>query len=178
MIVRQRDDEGLVVKRRGFDAWLVERIRDDDRIERTLFQRLEQVGGKILFDDQLQVRRALLQFRNQAGQQVGADGVNHAEPELSRQRVLALLRDFGQDLRLLKYDIGLVDDLLTDLGNANFVLRTALEQAHVQLFLEFFDRDTERGLADETGLGRLAEVIFLGYRNDVTEFGQSHDCIG
>ena len=44
--------------------------------------------------------------------------------------------------RFLQYDIGLVDYLLADFGDTDFILGAALEQANVELFLQFLYRDT------------------------------------
>ena len=55
MVTRQGDDERLLVQRGGFDARFVKRIGDDDGVERALLERLEQVGGEIFFDNQLQI---------------------------------------------------------------------------------------------------------------------------
>ena len=41
------------------DAGFLERIRDDDCIQRPLFKRLKQVGGEVFLDDQFQIGRGL-----------------------------------------------------------------------------------------------------------------------
>ncbi|KAG0928700.1 hypothetical protein G6F31_017620 [Rhizopus arrhizus] len=50
----------------------------------------------------------------------------------------------------------------------------AVEQRHAQLVFQLAYRDGQRRLADETGLGRPAEMPFARDGDDVLEFGESH----
>jgi hypothetical protein len=51
---------------------------------------------------------------------------------------------------------------------------TALEDLHVELFLELLDRHAERGLRHEAGFGRAAEVALARHGDDVLQLGQGH----
>jgi hypothetical protein len=60
---------------------------------------------------------------------------------------------------------------VTDLAAA------ALEDLHVELFLELLDRHAERGLRHEAGLGGAAEVPLAGHGDDVLQLGEGHEAI-
>ena len=59
-------------------------------------------------------RRALVQRRNQVGEQVRRDGVNGAETKHSHQLVAPGLRDIADVRRLLEDLLRLLDDALAD----------------------------------------------------------------
>ena len=63
-------------------------------------------------------------------------------------------------------------DLLAERRRQDLLL-AALEQ-HAELFLELLDRDAQRRLAHVATLGRAAEMLLLGQRDDVAEFGEGH----
>ena len=78
-------------------------------------------------DDWPVIRAALEQDRRRTFRRRGtllataAVVVMAAVPEPTGERVLALFGDLTEDLRLLQYDLRLVDDLLADFGNADFI---------------------------------------------------------
>ena len=48
------------------------------------------------------------------------------------------------------------------------------EQGHAQFVLQLAHRHAQRGLADATGFGGVAEMSFAGNRDDVAQFVQGH----
>ena len=86
------------------------------------------------------------------------------------QHALGDLLDGGG---LLDDGLRLPHDLLAQRRGADLA-GTALEDLHVELFLELLDRHAERGLRDEAALGRAAEVPFARDGDDVAQFGQRH----
>ncbi|MCY1547220.1 hypothetical protein D9M68_832640 [compost metagenome] len=99
--------------------------------------------------------------------------MDDADAQRARQRIVALARDFLDAGAFFKHLLRLRDNALADGGDAHLGA-AALEQGHAQFVLQLADRDRERGLADETGLGSPAEVPLSRYRDDVLEFGESH----
>ena len=49
-----------------------------------------------------------------------------------------------------------------------------LEEQHAELVLELLDRDRQRRLGNEAGVGGAAEVALARHGHDVLELGQGH----
>jgi len=89
------------------------------------------------------------------------------------QRIVALAGDLLDAGAFLQHFLRLRHDALAD-GRHAHLGAAALEQGHAQLVLQLADRHRQGRLADETGLGRTAEMPFARHRDDVFEFGQCH----
>lgn len=116
---------------------------------------------------------AALEREHQLGQQVGADGVDHAQRQRPGQRVLAALGDFLDGRRLLQHALGLAHDLLAQRSHRDLA-GAAFKELHIQLFFQLLDGHRERGLRDIAGIGRVAKVLFARHGHDVLEFGEGH----
>ncbi len=170
---RHRDDERLVVERRDREAGVGKWLGHDCRVELARAQQLEQLGGEVLLQHERHLRDALDRLAHELGQQVRADGVDHPEREQPVQRILPALRGLPDLRRLLDDRLRLAHDLLADRRHTHLV-GAALEDAHVELFLELLDRHRERRLRNEAGLGGAPEMLLARHRDDVSELGQGH----
>ncbi len=129
VIARQHHHEFLVVQRPGGEAVQVHRQGDDGDVQLVVAQLLQQHGGEVFLDHQRHQRRAPAQLRHQAGQQVGADRVNGADPQRSGQFVLAFAGDILDPPGLGQHAPRLGDDALADRRRPRFAA-DALEQRH------------------------------------------------
>ncbi len=110
---------------------------------------------------------------SKCGNKYGPDGVDDAEAQRPRQRVLALLRDILDDGGLFQRALRLGDDALAH-GRERDLRHAALEQHHPQLLFQLADRHAQRGLADEAGLRGAAKMTLTRHRHDVTQSGEGH----
>ena len=142
-------------------------------VELARAQQLEQLGGEVLLQHERHLRHALDRLANELGQQVRADRVDHAERERAAERILPALGGLLDLRRLLDHRLRLAHDLLADRRHAHLV-GAALEDAHVELFLELLDRHRQRRLRDEARLGGAPEVLLARDRDDVAKLGERH----
>ena len=99
--------------------------------------------------------------------------MDDADAQGAGQRVVPLPRDLFDAGAFFKHFLGLRDDALADRRHADLGA-AAFEQRHAQFVFQLAYRDGQRRLADETGLGRPAEMPFARDGDDVLEFGESH----
>ena len=138
-----------------------------------LTQQLHQAYREVFLQQQRHLRGAADLHRHQLGQQVRPNGVDDADAQGAGQRVVALPRDLFDAGAFFQHFLRLRDDALADGGDAHLGAAT-LKQRHAQFVFQLAYRDGQRRLADETGLGRPAEMPFARNRDDVLEFGESH----
>ncbi|MCY1417326.1 hypothetical protein D9M71_328580 [compost metagenome] len=165
--------ERLVEQLFGQHVGLFERQGDDDRVQFAGAQLVAEDVGEVFLDVQRHLRRDLVQLRNQVREQVWADGVDRADLERRNQLVFAGLGQLADALRLFEHLLRLGDDAFADRGQAHGAL-AALEDQHAQLVLELLHADREGRLADVAALGGAAEMLLLGERDDVAQFGEGH----
>ena len=137
-------------------------------------QHLEQLGGEVFLQHQRHLRHARDRSAHQVGQQVGADGVDHAEPQRAGQRVLAVLGDFLDAGRLVEHALRLAHDLLAQRRHRDFAAAALEKLARSSSSSSFLMATDKRRLRDVAGFGRLAEMFFAGDGDDVFEFSKSH----
>jgi hypothetical protein len=148
-------------------------LGQDGAVDLAGAQHLQQLDGEVLLQHQRHLRGARDGVAHQLGQQVGADGVDHAQRQRPGQRVLAALGDFLDGRRLLQHALGLAHDLLAQRSHRDFA-SAAFKELHIQLFFQLLDGHRERGLRDIAGIGRVAKVLFARHGHDVLEFGEGH----
>ena len=95
--------EFFVVQRVGFGARFVERVSHDDGVHFAALEHFCQPCGVVFFQDQRHVRRQDAQCRNQARQQVGADGEDHPQLQRPCQLVLVFAGQAFHQLGLLQH---------------------------------------------------------------------------
>ena len=166
MLARHQHIERLIVERQGQYIGFVERQSDDDRVQFAIAQLVAQHMGEVFFDVQRHLRGDPVQLRNQVRKQVRADGVNGTDLERGGQLVLAGLGQFANALGLLQYLLRLGDDAFTYRGKAHGTF-AALKNQHTEFVFQFFHTHRQGRLADVATFSRVAEVLFLGERNDV-----------
>src|SRR5690606_14247000 len=176
MLGRKQYAEGFVVHWLGEDIDFFERQGDDDYIKLAIAQLVAQHVSKIFLDIQRHFRRALVQQRDQLGEQVGTNGVDGADPQGSGQLVFAGLGQFADGLCLLQYPPGLGYYAFTDRGYPHGAL-AALEQQHTKLLFQFFYANRERRLAHMTPFGSTSKMLLLGQGNNIAQLGKSHSRI-
>jgi hypothetical protein len=160
---RHRRDEGLVVQRRDGQAGVGEGLGHDGAVDLAGAQHLQQLDGEVLLQHQRHLRRARDHLAHQVGQQVGPDGVDHAQAQRAGQRVLAALGDLLDGGGLLQHALRLRTISLAQRRDGHFV-GAALEELDLQLVLELLDGHRQRRLRHEAGLGRACRSAFRGRR--------------
>lgn len=117
---------------------------------------------------------SIIAFTN--GQQIGADGVDHAQAQRAGERVLVLLGQFLDGGGLLQHALGLGHDLRAQRRDGNLGA-APFKQYDTQLVFELLDGNRERRLGHVTGFGGVSEVFRSRNSDDVFQFGQCHECI-
>jgi hypothetical protein len=158
------DAEGFVVERCQRQSGVREGLGQDGAVQFAGAQHLEQLDGEVFLQHQRHLRCALDDLAHQLRQQVGADGVDDPEAQRAGQRIAAALGDLPHRGGLLQHRLGLAHQLLAQRGHRDLVA-AALEDLHVELFLELLDGHAERGLRHMAGLGGTAEVQLAGHRD-------------
>ena len=170
---RHQGHEGLFVERRGEHSMLLERQGDDDGVHLAVLELFSQHMGVVLFQDQGHLGRALGQFVDQVGKEIGADGVDGAHPQGRGELILALGDDLLDFASLFEDPLGLGHHLFAHRGDGHLPL-TPFEKLYPQLALQLLHRHAQSRLADEAGLGGTSEMAGPGHRHDVFEFVQGH----
>ncbi len=145
----------------------------DDHVQIAALEGFGQTGGVVLLDQQRHRRRRRMDPRNQVRQEVGSDGVDHAQLEGAGQRIAAGSGEFLDLARFEQHLFGLGDNARADVGDFH-VGCAALEEGHRQLVLKLLDGDGKRRLADVATFGGMPEVALTGQRNKVAKIGKRH----
>ena len=132
--------EGLFVEKLGRHTRRLKRHGDDRGVYASALERCFELLGQVLLDLERHLRRALVERRNEIGQQVRRDRVDDTEPEQSHELVSPRLRDLADMCGFLEDLLRLLDNALADGRNRDLRL-AALEELRAELFLELLDRD-------------------------------------
>ena len=173
VVRRQRDHEVFLQQCLTAEAFRIDGIGDDGKVQRAFRQLFHEVVGLILQQHEAQLRKGTPEGGGDPGQQIGRDGGNQSNPEFARQRVLMGPRGFHDFLDPVENQACPVGDLVPEFGDHDTPL-IALDELHAELLLELFDLCAERRLADETALRRPSEVVLLGQGDEVTECPDTH----
>ena len=150
-----------------------QRQRHDGRVELALAQQFEQAHGEIFLQDQRHLRHLVDQPFYQRRQQIGADRVDHAEPQRPGQRILVLLGQFLDGGRLLEHPFGLGNDLRAERRDRHFGA-AAFEQHDAEFVFEFLDGHRQGRLGNVARLGGMAEMSRTRDGNDIFQFSEGH----
>jgi hypothetical protein len=169
---REGDVEPVVEQGRGLDLAAREWEGEQHAIE---LAALEIVAGGLaglLAQEQPELRIIGTQPREQAGQQEGGDGGNHAHAQLARQRLAGGPGHVGQLLGLAQHLACLQRDLRAERGEAHDAAGP-LHQSDADQRLELANAGGHGGLGDETGIRGPAEMAGILERHQILELLQS-----
>ncbi len=174
MLRRHQHAKRFIVKRAGFYTRPGIRQRQDNHVEIAVPEHFAEFRREALLDQQRHFRRAPVEQRNQLRHQIGADGVDRAKAQRAGEIVLALRREVLDHVGFFQHPLRLFDDALPNRRDCHFS-RAALEQRDAEFIFEFFDRDRQCRLADETFFRGAAEMALACDGDDITQFGEGHD---
>ena len=170
---RHQHPEGFVVNCLGDDAGLLERQGHHDHIQIAPLEGLGEPGRVILLDEQRHGWRRGMHPGDQVRQQIGSDGVDHAEFERPGQGISPRSGQFLDLPGLKEHLFGLGDDARPDVGDLH-VSRTAFKEGDGQFVLKLLDGHREGRLADIAAFGRMAEVTLTGQSDKIAKIGKRH----
>jgi hypothetical protein len=133
LAARQRHDKWFVIDRlhhQGtFGFALGKGQGQDSDINLAVLEQLKQANGIVFFDQQRHLRRSSEQPAHQLRQQIGADGVNHTNPQRPHQGIFARFGNILDHLRFSQHPLCLLDHPTANGGGRNFTT-TTLEERH------------------------------------------------
>ncbi len=173
MLLRHREQEGLVEQRLDMQLIVVDRQRQQAGVEAAVAQPGQDLVGLLFDQQQFQAREALAQAGHHMRQQIRAEGREQAQAHRARFRVLAAAGDLAHLLDVGDHFARALGDVAPDRGQHD-PARRALDQGYAQLVLELFDLGRKRGLAHEAGRGRAAEVLVIGQGDQIFEVTKVH----
>ena len=173
MIFGQQQYKGFFVQWLHHDIWLVKGQGDNNHIDLATAQAFAQGTGVTLFNNQGHLWRCFLQCWNKVRKQVGANGKDGANMQWAAELVFTRGGNIFNRRRFFYHALGLSNNVLTNGGKAHAAFG-ALKKIHTQFTFEFFNRYTQRRLADITALCRLAKVLDLSKGDYVAKFGEGH----
>ena len=154
-----------------FDLALVERQRQQHRVERAADELVGQDAGLRLAHLHPQIRKALLQDGEDFRQHIGRKRRDHAEPQPPGEQASAVARELGQVARGSEHALGAPRHLRAGVGQ-DHLARAPLDQFDAEVLLELADLHRQRRLRHRTGLRGLAEVPVLGERGQISQLLQ------
>ena len=137
VVARYGGKKRLVVEGRNRQPRIGKRLGQDGAINLAGAKHLQQFDGEVLLQHERHLRRAGDHLAHQVGQQVGRDGVDHAQLQGAGQRVFAALGDVFDIGGLLQHALRLAHDFLAQRRN-RYLVGAAFKQFDVQLFFELF----------------------------------------
>ena len=165
------EQERIVEQRGRLDLALVERQRQQHRVERAANELIGQDAGLRLAQFDAQVGKALLQRRQDVRQHIGRERRDHAEPQPSGEQPSAVARELGQVARGREHALGAAGHLRAGLGQ-NHLAGPPLDQVDAEVLLQLADLHRKRRLGDGAGLRGLAEMPVLGERGQISQLFQ------
>ena len=133
MLQRQCGHERLIVQRRCGHARVWKWLGQDGAIYLAGAQHFHQFDCEVFLQHERHLRRFAHRLLHQVGQEIRANGVDHAQAQWAGQWIFAAfgnLFDFG---RLLKHLLCVLNDFFTQWRHADFV-GIALKQFDVKFF--------------------------------------------
>lgn len=164
--------EGILANHLAVEAADLHRQRQDQQVELTLLQLLEQVGGGVFTQQQFQFRISLAALLQQLAEQEGGYGGDAAEPDCAVHDAALMLPQLHQISRIREQIASSLDDFHADRGH-NEALVVPLHQLQVHHVFQRLDPGTQGGLADMTGLGGAIEVLVLVESDQILQLFQA-----
>ncbi len=152
---------------------VVDRLREHAGVEPAFAQLAQHDLGLFLDEQELQARKPLANARHDMRQEIRPERRKDAEPHGAGFRILRAPRDLPDLLDLVEHFARALRDLAADFGQQHLA-RRALDQRDAELVLELANLRRQRRLADEARLGRAAEMLVFGQRNQISEVTEIH----
>ena len=171
MMCRQRQREHVVEQRQFLDLGLVERQGQDQQIERACQQLAGEHRSLGLAQAQLQLGKDVVELRQDARQQIGADRRNDADAKRSTQHLGVPAREIGQILDGPDDGAGPAGDLAAG-GCQKRAAARPLDQWRAESDLQLLDLHAEGRLGDVAAGRRLPEVLGFSQGDEVPELAQ------
>ena len=164
--------EGILPHRLAVKAAYLHRQRQDQQVELPLLQLLEQIGGGVFPQQQLQLRIGLAAHLQQLAEQEGGDGGNAAQADGAMHDAPLLLAELHQIPGIGEQVARSRDDFHADRRHDE-ALVIPLHQLQVHHVLQGLDPGTQGGLADMTGLGGAIEILVLVQSDQILQLFQA-----
>ncbi len=172
MAFRRGEHVAVLEQGRGREVADLEGQRDQDDVEPTGPEALDQAFGQLLAQEQAQVGKGLAQPRKGAGDQERTDRRDRAEPQVAAEHAGVARGDVGDVLRVGQQAAGAIRDLRADRGQRDAAFR-ALGERDAEGLLQLLQPRAQRGLGDVAGLGRAAEMELVGQCDEKAELAQA-----
>lgn len=149
-------------------------LSEDACIDFALSEGFLDLCGLHLLYAQVELGVLAREAGEEARNEIGGDGGQHAYAESACERAASLVDALAQAARLSKHLLGVLHDDLPHIGQSERLL-LAVENFSSQFLFELLHHGTERGLRHVAGLGGFQEVAMLRHGNDIFELLKRHD---
>ncbi len=164
--------EGILADGLAVEATDLHRQGEDQQIELPLLQLLEQIGGGVFPQQQLQLGIGLAAHLQQLAEQEGGYGGDAAEADGAVHDPPLLLTHLHQIPGIGEQVARPRDDFHADRRHDE-TLVIPLHQLQVHHVLQGLDPGTQGGLADMAGLGGAVEILVLVQSDQILELFQA-----
>ena len=132
--------------------------------------------GQHLFRLQRNHRIPFADELEQARHEDGGNRGDQGNLQGTGQRILFQAGHFGNLVHVVQDHLRLVDDLAPDFRGRHR-MGVPVEDADVQLLLQFLHHQAQGRLGEAAGFGRLSEVPILVNGNDIPQLQQCHNAV-
>ncbi len=160
--------ETVPEQRHGCDAAHVVGKRQQQDIQLAVHEPLIDALRLVLVQVEFQLRMLAPQLRQCRREEKRRDRRYHAEVQFARQGLALAAGHLHQALDVPQAKPCLRRELLAHGGNRHAAVG-AVDELHLQQRFQLLDRIAESRLGHETGLGRAAEMLRLGQRDEITQ---------
>ena len=164
--------EGIYAHHLAVEAADLHRQGEDQQVELALLQLLEQVGGGVFPQQQLQIRIGLAAHLQQLAQQEGGDGGDAAQAHRAVHDAPLLLSQLHQIPGVGEQVARPRHDFHADRRHDE-ALVIPFYQLQVHHVLQGLDPGTQGRLADMAGLGGAVEILVLVQSDQILELLQA-----
>jgi hypothetical protein len=168
---RHRKQKRVVEQRDRLDIAFVHRQCKQHRVERAASELIHQRAGLSFTQLDAQIRKALLQRRQDLRQHVRRKRRDDAEPQPAGQRARAMAGVLGEIVRRRQHASRPARNLQPCLGQHD-VVPAPLDQVDAEFPLKLADLHRERRLRHGAGFGSLAEVPALCEGGQIPQLSQ------
>ena len=168
---RHRKQERVVEQCKRLEVTLLDRQREQRRIERAARELFQQVTRLRLAQLDAQTRVTALQLGQHAWKHIRCKRRDHTEAQLPGQQPAGVTREVGKIACGRQHALGAPCDLRAGRGQ-DHVARAPFDEIGAEILLQLADLHGERRLRHRAGLGGLAEVPMLRERGQIPQLSQ------